>query len=689
MKNIINFFLQKCPFFQKFCSNEHTSKCNLTSLKSQTCLRKVKSEETSTARFSTDQLVDISETLSYFRQLLPDNLLSGYIQYFAQYPFVIHMHTEEQIKLFSCYKKDMIVLNLDATGSIISNPFPGYTRIFYYALTLQHPDYKMSPVPVAEMICNDHTTAEITHFLHKWFLACKRVLSKDLNIAQVEMDYSWAILHSACTVFNKSSLVDYLENCWHFIVNKGELHLKPVLHICSAHVMHRFSYQISKKFKVDKKVKSLILYVLGSMISCIEISKLDALFNSLCYVLASEYIIPSVSEHLIALESLIQGEYSFDSEVEDIDKGNECNENAKTYKEKSQFGRHFTSMWSECINHIQNYEKSMKSQLITNIYFHPSILKHLLSYYMPLAPLWSGLILNNVKLDNHPTDSNASVENWFRIVKYSIFDGKLNIKSADFIRQIYPNIQERVASFRFGFEAIAHKVFEHKKRKISQAVPEEEHCNEKWSKRKKRNSSYIYPHKNNIKQSFGQFPTKSTCRKVTTGFINGQLEDTDVKPLNQNINNTTVSLNSSEACKVQNVLHTEDQSCNLPFKIPTQDVNIISDCDLVEIPIDYSILPPYRPVTPSWQINICKDFNLRMVKDVELEYIPNIDKGNIHLQECSPCKYKAIAGDGNCLFSSLCYWITGSVDDQSTVRNMLVKNMIGMSAIIILKTNTQ
>ena len=53
---------------------------------------------------------------------------------------------------------------------------------------------------------------------------------------------------------------------------------------------------------------------------------------------------------------------------------------------------------------------------------------------MPLVPLWSELILNKVKLNNHPTNSNAPVENWFRIVKCTIFVGKLNIKSADFIR---------------------------------------------------------------------------------------------------------------------------------------------------------------------------------------------------------------------------------------------------------------
>ena len=93
---------------------------------------------------------------------------------------------------------------------------------------------------------------------------------------------------------------------------------------------------------------------------------------------------------------------------------------------------------------------------------------------MPLVHLWSGLILNIVKLDNHPTDSNAPVENWFRIVKYSVFDGKIDIKDADFIRQIYPNIQERVAALRFGFEAIAKKIFVHKKRKLSQVSTEEE-----------------------------------------------------------------------------------------------------------------------------------------------------------------------------------------------------------------------
>ena len=63
----------------------------------------------------------------------------------------------ETLKLF---KGKDIVLNLDATGSLIGKPSKVNNIIYYYALTLQHPDYCTSPIPVAEMISSDHGTAE-------------------------------------------------------------------------------------------------------------------------------------------------------------------------------------------------------------------------------------------------------------------------------------------------------------------------------------------------------------------------------------------------------------------------------------------------------------------------------------------------------------------------------------------------
>ena len=65
---------------------------NLPYLKSAECLRKVKSGIKSESQFSNCYMVDIAATQQYFRYLLPDSLMPGYIEYFVQDPFIIHMY---------------------------------------------------------------------------------------------------------------------------------------------------------------------------------------------------------------------------------------------------------------------------------------------------------------------------------------------------------------------------------------------------------------------------------------------------------------------------------------------------------------------------------------------------------------------------------------------------------------------
>ena len=71
---------------------------------------------------------------------------------------------------------------------------------------------------------------------------------------------------------------------------------------------------------------------------------------------------------------------------------------------------------------------------------------------MLLLPLWSGIILCTVNTGNVTTDSNASVENWFRIVKHNIFDTDSRLNAADCIRSIYNNIDYRIATFKRLFK---------------------------------------------------------------------------------------------------------------------------------------------------------------------------------------------------------------------------------------------
>ena len=100
-------------------------------------------------------------------------IVSGYIQDLAREPIVVHLFTEKQLEILKHCKPQPIILHLDATGSLISKIDPTHKNLFYYAPTIQHPSVNTSPIPLAEMISSDHTTAEISHFLNQWFLTCK------------------------------------------------------------------------------------------------------------------------------------------------------------------------------------------------------------------------------------------------------------------------------------------------------------------------------------------------------------------------------------------------------------------------------------------------------------------------------------------------------------------------------------
>ena len=143
---------------------------------------------------------------------------------------------------------------------------------------------------------------------------------------------------------------------------------------------------------------------------------------------------------------------------------------------------------------------------------------------MPLLPLWSGIILCTVNSSENATDSNAIVENWFRIVKHSILNSETGIRAADFIRTVYNNIDDRIVAFKFAFTLLDHKVFKLKKRL---RVENEEECKEEWSRSKKSKFSYTKPTDDKVSGIFKSFKSsksfnvkslskRSTKREVAT-----------------------------------------------------------------------------------------------------------------------------------------------------------------------------
>ena len=119
---------------------------------------------------------------------------------------MIDLYSEEQILLLRHLQKQNLTFHLDATGSVVRKLEKFQDNILYYALSVQHPESSVSPIPLSEMISSQQTNVEISHFLKQWLYDVKKVTNNEVTPNQIEVDYSWAMLHSVCNSFNKQTL---------------------------------------------------------------------------------------------------------------------------------------------------------------------------------------------------------------------------------------------------------------------------------------------------------------------------------------------------------------------------------------------------------------------------------------------------------------------------------------------------
>ena len=168
-------------------------------------------------------------------------------------------------------------------------------------------------------------------------MSVKLLNNNSLTIKKVEIDFSWALIPSTCLAFNKHNILNYLDYCWECIAkNKNLFATTTVLHICSAQIMHRISYNLEKKFKIDKRLKRIIMHEFGSMVNCGHMNDIDQLFELLSKKQTSVYC-----TKLNELEECIKREINVDNSVvpQEFEEETDITLNAATYKEKSPFGR--------------------------------------------------------------------------------------------------------------------------------------------------------------------------------------------------------------------------------------------------------------------------------------------------------------------------------------------------------------
>ena len=368
---------------------------NYNYLHSTDLLRKVKSQHLAKSRYDNDPWQDIIITKMSYASTIVGNHLNGYVQMLCHTPLMIHLYSEEQILLLKYLEKGCLTLHFDATGSVIRKLDQLQKKILYYALSVQHPEARVSPIPLAEMISSEQTNVEISNFLNRWLYDVKKITNKLIVPNHIEVDYSWAMLHSVCNSFWKETLENYFNTCWQYIqTHSSSTHSpKTIIHICTAHVMNRFSYKLGHNFQLDKQRKQKIMFIMARMVSCTVFDEMNQLFISLCMTSLSKNLYPEIQKYFDKLDNAI----SISSEEVNVDLEYlpELDEelpnslgDGNTYRTRSPFGIHFQSELQNCMQVISRLEsKKRVHNLETNLYFLPDFPKFLVTYYMPICPL--------------------------------------------------------------------------------------------------------------------------------------------------------------------------------------------------------------------------------------------------------------------------------------------------------------
>ena len=89
---------------------------------------------------------------------MPPKAIEGFVHTISLFPLHVYMWTEDHIRL--CGKD---IAYLEATVRIVRNFMR--KRVLHYAIVVRHPRENNPPIPVAEMITNDHSAPCVRAFM--------------------------------------------------------------------------------------------------------------------------------------------------------------------------------------------------------------------------------------------------------------------------------------------------------------------------------------------------------------------------------------------------------------------------------------------------------------------------------------------------------------------------------------------
>ena len=100
-----------------------------------------------------------------------------------------------------------------------------------------------------------------------------------------------------------------------------------------------------------------------------------------------------------------------------------------------------------------------------NPYYLPEVINMMVKDYMPLLPLWTGLMLEKEGDSRKTRDNNAPVEAWMNVIKNSILRKERSMRVGKLIRLIHRDLKGRLRKHVLVVEGNKARTFSYKRKK--------------------------------------------------------------------------------------------------------------------------------------------------------------------------------------------------------------------------------
>lgn len=255
---------------------------------------------------------------------------------------------------------------------------------------------------------------------------------------KVETDFSMTLLQAVSKGIIEKNLHDYIKFVYKYITEKKETQFPlTIQHICSSHTL-KTGLRKAKEFFSDPEHIRVCGFSLTMLIHSQSLDEAAKFFRFIIVVFGFTKKANNFEESLF---NLLQYEIS-ETDLLILSK---CNDETETdyesYKYAQEDINEYESHYSYNPFYIEFrkiYDKEMlrKHEVACgsekNDMYSEGWILYLLNFFLPKFPLWSAILIQEL---DKIRDSNASIENFFKILKYQYFNGVENIPAPRFIQE--------------------------------------------------------------------------------------------------------------------------------------------------------------------------------------------------------------------------------------------------------------